>query len=161
MANKTSLPKPPKQSKREISLTVQDNPLLTQILEIVNANIEVQTLWKVVNIHAVKRLSMTDHGPIHFQIVAQNALKLLQIFENKGIKPSIVTDFKMTQDHAEVVVLLASLFHDLGMSVHRKGHEEFSVVLSDRLLHEILAFLPTEERTIIISEVLHAIISHR
>lgn len=161
MANKKTAPKTSNHLPREISLATHDNPLLTQVLEIVNAHVEVQTLWKVVNIHAVKRLSMTDHGPIHFQIVSQNALKLLRIFEKKGIKPSIVTDFKLTQDHAEVVVLLASLFHDIGMSVHRKGHEEFSVILSNRLLHEILAFLPTEERTILISEVLHAIISHR
>jgi metal-dependent HD superfamily phosphatase/phosphodiesterase len=140
---------------------VRDNPLLAKVLELVNANLEVQTLWKVVNVHAVSRLAMTDHGPIHFQIVANNALKILRLFEKAGVKPSIVTDFKLTQDHAEVVVLLASLFHDIGMSIHRRGHEEFSVVLSNRLLHEILEFLPVEERTILISEVLHAIISHR
>lgn len=163
--------RPPKESKKkthtkhithkEVSQSVRENPLLAKVLELVNANLEVQTLWKVVNVHAVSRLAMTDHGPIHFQIVANNALKILRLFEKAGVKPSIVTDFKLTQDHAEVVVLLASLFHDIGMSIHRRGHEEFSVVLSNRLLHEILDFLPIEERTILISEVLHAIISHR
>lgn len=161
LSTSTATQKTLKLPNREVRLSVSDNPFLNQIVEIVNQNKEVQTLWKIVNVHAVKRLAMTDHGPIHFQIVSQNALRLLRLFELSDIKPSIVTDFKLSQDHAEVVVFLASLFHDIGMSVHRKGHEEFSVLLSNRLLHEVLNFLPIEERTILISEVLHAIISHR
>ncbi len=62
---------------------------------------------------------------------------------------------------AELVILLASLFHDLGMSISREGHEEFSLILANSILHRILDFLPVEERTIVISETLHAIIAHR
>jgi metal-dependent HD superfamily phosphatase/phosphodiesterase len=48
------------------------------------------------------------------------------------------------------------------MSIQRKGHEEMSLFLTNRLLHEILADVyPIKERTIIISETLHAILSHR
>ena len=77
------------------------------------------------------------------------------------MKLSVCKDYKLSVDHAEVIILLASLFHDLGMSIHRHSHEEYSLFLSNNLLHEILDFLPISERTIIISEVLHAIISHR
>jgi hypothetical protein len=59
------------------------------------------------------------------------------------------------------VILLASLLHDLGMSINREGHEVFSLFLTNDLLHRILEFLPVEERTIVTSEVLHAIIAHR
>jgi len=47
------------------------------------------------------------------------------------------------------------------MSISREGHEEFSLIISNTILHRILDFLPVEERTIVISETLHAIIAHR
>jgi len=74
---------------------------------------------------------------------------------------SIVKNYGLTNDHAELVILLASIFHDLGMSIHREGHEGFSLFLANNILHRILDFLSIEERTIVISEVLHAIIAHR
>jgi hypothetical protein len=74
---------------------------------------------------------------------------------------SVTKDFGLSNKYAELIVLLASLFHDLGMSIDREGHEGYSLFLANRLLHEILEFLPIEEKTIVTSEVLHAIISHR
>jgi metal-dependent HD superfamily phosphatase/phosphodiesterase len=49
----------------------------------------------------------------------------------------------------------------LGISVHRNNHEEYSLFLANTLLRELLTFLPLVERTIVVSETLHAIISHR
>ncbi len=46
------------------------------------------------------------------------------------------------------------------MSINREGNEEFSLFLANNLMHQILDFLPVEERTIVTSEVLHAIIAH-
>jgi hypothetical protein len=50
--------------------------------------------------------------------------------------------------------------HDLGMSIHRVNHEIFSLFLAKPFLEEILHFMPIEEKTVVISETLHAIISH-
>jgi hypothetical protein len=47
------------------------------------------------------------------------------------------------------------------MSINRDGHEEFSLFIANNLLREILTFLPIDERVIVTSETLHAIISHR
>ena len=48
------------------------------------------------------------------------------------------------------------------MSVHRHGHEDFSLFLAEPKLRELLEGLYDEpERTVIASEVLQAIISHR
>ena len=47
------------------------------------------------------------------------------------------------------------------MSIHRDEHETYSLFLSNTLLRELLTFIPMKERTIVISETLHAIISHR
>jgi metal-dependent HD superfamily phosphatase/phosphodiesterase len=62
---------------------------------------------------------------------------------------------------AEVVVVLASLLHDIGHTVHRKDHTEFSIILSNSILPEIISEIYKDhERTIICSEVLHAIAAH-
>ena len=68
----------------------------------------------------------------------------------------------MTPDDAEVIVVLSALTHDIGMSVHREGHEEFSLFLAEPRLRALLAGTYEEpELTVIVSEVLQGIISHR
>lgn len=145
----------------KIHVPINGNNLLEKALSAINENEEIKTLWKVININAIERLGMSDHGPVHFQIVANIAIRLTRIMAKNKIAMSICKDFNLDYKFAELVVLLTSLFHDLGMSINREGHEEFSLFLANNLLREILSFLPTEERTIVTSETLHAIISHR
>ncbi|MGE5222017.1 MAG: HD domain-containing protein [Omnitrophica WOR_2 bacterium] len=144
-----------------IHVPILDNELLGQALELINNDIEIKTLWKVINVNAIDRLAMSDHGPVHVQIVANIALRLIRILLKKNIVMSVSRDYGLSYKFVELVVLLGSLFHDLGMSISREGHEEFSLFLANNILHQILVFLPVEERTIVTSEVLHAIISHR
>lgn len=144
-----------------IHVPLNNNELLRLTLDRINTNEEILTLWNILNVNAIDRLAMTDHGPVHFQIVANIALRILRILRKHKVEMSIVKDFKLTNDHAEVVVLLASVLHDIGMSIHRTNHEEYSLFLANNLLHELLTFLPIKERTIVISDTLHAIISHR
>ena len=66
---------------------------------------------------AINRLGYTDHGPIHVKIVANSALKILRILIEHGVVPSIVKDYDLTNEDAEVVVVLASVLHDLGMII--------------------------------------------
>ncbi len=144
-----------------IHVPTKNNQLLEKALHMVNDNLEVRTLWNVINTNAIDRLGMTDHGPVHFQIVSNLSLRLLRILTAKGITPSIVKDFQLTNDHAELVVLLGSLLHDIGMSINREGHEEFSLFMTHTLLRELIDFLPIDEKTIVVAETLHAIINHR
>lgn len=157
--NLTTQKKQPAEIK--IHVPSESNPLMEKILEAVNKNGEIATLWKVINVNAIERLGMTDHGPVHFQIVANIAVKFVRMLVRSGIKMSVTENYGLSDQYTEAIVLLAALFHDLGMSINRDGHEEFSLFITNNLLHQILDFLPVEERTIIISETLHAIISHR
>lgn len=150
-----------KQAQALIHVPTAKNKLLETVLKHINNNEEIISLWNILNVNAIDRMGMSDHGPIHFQIVANIALRLMRILEKHNVEMSIVKDFTLTQDHAEVVVVLASILHDMGMSIHRTDHEEYSLLLVNSLLRETLHFLPVNERTIIISETLHAIISHR
>jgi metal-dependent HD superfamily phosphatase/phosphodiesterase len=74
----------------------------------------------------------------------------------------MVTDYSMTDNDAEVVVALTALTHCIGMSVHRQGHEDFSLFLAEPKLRELLEGIYEEPNlTVIVSEVLQGIISHR
>lgn len=155
------MPQQKSQTDIYIHVPTEGNDLMEKAIASVNKNKEIYTIWKVININAIDRLEMTDHGVVHFQIVANIAVKFVRILVKSGISMSITENFNLSDKYAELVVLLASLFHDLGMSIDREGHEEFSLFLANNLLHETLNFLSVEEKTIVISEVLHAIISHR
>jgi hypothetical protein len=123
---------------------------------------KLQTYWKCANVMAIERMGYTDHGPTHVKIVANIALRLLRILvEKKLITPSIVENYKMQNDDAEVVVVLGSIFHDLGMIVQRNNHEQYGATLALEFLEKCLT--PTyneEQQAIITSEVLHVIVSH-
>lgn len=145
----------------DIRVPATHNSLLEKTQELINEDVEIKTLWRVNNINAIDRLGMTDHGAVHFQIVANIALRLARILDKNQVTMSITKNYDLSNDYAELVIFLASLFHDLGMSISREGHEEYSLILANSILHRILDFLPVEERTIVISETLHAIIAHR
>jgi uncharacterized protein len=152
---------PKKYVQMDIHVPTRDNRLLEKALALINEDIEIKTLWRIININAIDRQGLTDHGPVHFQIVANIALRLTRMLLKNGVEMSISKDYTLSKDYAELVVLLGSLLHDLGMSINREGHEVFSLFLSNEILHRLLQFLSVEERTIVTSEVLHAIISHR
>lgn len=142
-------------------IPAKNNKVLQEAIEIIKNSEEINTLWRVANVTAINRLNMTDHGPVHVQIVANSALRMARLLSESGVILSIEKDYELSNDYAELVVVLASLFHDLGMTIHRNGHEEFSLIIANDLLLRVLQFLPEMERTVVKSEVLHAIISHR
>ncbi len=148
--------------RMRINVPVRGNRKLRTIIERVNDDLQVKAWWHVSNVNAVARMEINDHSWVHIQIVANIALKLLRQLTKHHIEPSVVRDYGMSRDDAEVVVTLASLFHCVGMSIHRHGHEDFSLFLSEPKLRELLEGVYDEpDRTVIVAEVLQAIISHR
>jgi metal-dependent HD superfamily phosphatase/phosphodiesterase len=107
-------------------------------------------------------MQINDHSWVHVQIVTNIALKLLRQLTKHGVEPGLVRDFGLEQDDAEIVVVLAALLHCVGMSIHRHGHEDFSLFLAEPKMRELLDGVYEEpDLTVIVSEVLQAIISHR
>lgn len=145
-----------------IRLPVRGNRDLRKLLDRANADTELKAWWHVANVNAVVRLQINDHSWVHVQIVANIALKLLRELTKHGVQPSVVRDYGMRDEDAEVVVVLAALMHCVGMSVHRRGHEDFSLFLSEPKMRELLDGIYDEpDRTVVICEVLQAITSHR
>ncbi len=144
-----------------IKVPIQKNALLEKAVSLVNSNEELQTLWKINNVNAIDRLGFSDHGYTHFQIVTNIALRIGRILHKNNVQMSITKNYELPYDYAEVVIFLASVMHDIGMSINREGHEELSLFIARDLLKEMLREYSIEERTILIAEILHAIMSHR
>ena len=107
-------------------------------------------------------MEINDHSWVHIQIVANIALKLLRQLTKHGIEPSLVRDYGMSRDDAEVVVVLGALLHCVGMAVHREGHEDFSLFLAEPKMRaaarrDLRGAGPDDHHV----EVLQAITSHR
>ena len=143
------------------NIPFRGNIKLNQIINEVKKDTRLWTFWKCSNVMAIDRMGYTDHGPTHVRIVANSALKIIRILIGKKVVPSIVKHYGMKNEDAEVVVVLGSIFHDLGMIVSRNEHEQISAILSLEFIEKHLQRLYNEEeRAIITSEVLHSVVSH-
>jgi metal-dependent HD superfamily phosphatase/phosphodiesterase len=148
--------------RMRIKVPPRANRKLRELVERVNADPQLKAWWHVANVNAVKRLEINDHSWVHIQIVANIALKLLRQLAKNGVEPNVVRDYGMSSEDAEVVVVLGAFLHCIGMAVHRDGHEDFSMFLAEPKMRELLEGLYAEpELTVITSEVLQSITSHR
>jgi uncharacterized protein len=148
--------------RMRIRVPPRANRKLRELVERVNADPQLKAWWHVANVNAVKRLEINDHSWVHVQIVANIALKLLRQLAKHGVEANVVRDYGMSSDDAEVVVVLGAFLHCVGMSVHRDGHEDWSMFLAEPKMRELLDRLYEEpELTVVTSEVLQTITSHR
>src|SRR3954454_12606759 len=145
-----------------INVPVRGNRNLRTLVERVNADKQLKAWWHAANINAVVRMEINDHSWVHIQIVTNIALKLLRQLTKHGVEPALVSDYGLTREDAEVTVALGALLHCIGMSIHREGHEDFSLFLAEPKIRALLDGIYDEpELTVIASEVLQAITSHR
>lgn len=135
-----------------ISIPARHNPTLQHVLQAVNADTDLHAIWRCQNVTAVDRLGMSDHGPVHVQIVANSALRLLRLLVKSGVVPNAVSQHHLSDEDTEVIVALAALLHDSGMSIHRADHEEFSLLVAlPKLLEVLQDIYPPPTRRVVVS----------
>ncbi|MEK6587633.1 MAG: HD domain-containing protein [Chloroflexota bacterium] len=145
-----------------MKVSTKGNQKLKTLLSAVNQDRELAQLWEAANNNAVRRLGMSDHGPVHIQIVANACVKILRLLVEAGVQPSIVADYGLAGEDAEVVVVTAACLHDIGMAVHRDNHESYSLILAYPKARQLLGHQYEEPTlTTMVTEVLHAVIAHR
>jgi hypothetical protein len=157
-------PLPPREALATVRVRAptRGNRRLESLLEAVNNDDQVKAWWHVSAVNATRRLGMSDHSWVHIQIVLNIGLRLARLLFRRGVVPSVTADFGLSERDAEVVIAAGCLFHCIGMSIHRDDHERYSLFLTADKLGGLLAGAYEEpERTIIVSEALHAIIGHR
>jgi metal-dependent HD superfamily phosphatase/phosphodiesterase len=147
--------------RARVRAPTRGNRKLEALLDGVNADAELRGWWHMAQVTS-ERLGMSDHSWVHVQIVLNIGLRLLRLLAKAGVEPAMVTDHGMGRRDGEVVVAAGALLHDVGMSIHRTDHEAYSLFLAEPKLRQLLEGVYDEpERTVVVSEVLQAIIGHR
>ncbi|WP_456471877.1 HD domain-containing protein [Methanocaldococcus sp.] len=132
-----------------------------EIFNLLESSKEINTFLKMSNIMAVKRLGYNDHGKTHARIVANNAIKILKILYNRGIKPSFMLDCKGSFEDSLIITMIGAYLHDIGNSIHRDIHHLHSSYLAKDIVKNILIEFYDEEKAYqMLTEILHAIYSH-
>lgn len=145
----------------EFKVPFRDNRKLSHLVNRINADQELFQIWKCANVNAVNRSGISDHGEVHIRVVANAALRIMRLLVKGGVEPSVVTHHELTEEDAEVIVVLAACLHDTGISVHRNHHERYSLFIAFRKARELLEEIYDEpDLTTIVSETLHAIVAH-
>jgi uncharacterized protein len=131
-----------------------------QIVQLLESDVEIQTLWYMAN-RTSKRAAVNDHGPVHVRTCMHFGQTMLRLLIEAGVQPNCITDHGMTEDDATVVVLLGLALHDVGMSIHRDRHELLSVPIAlDWLRRKLGPIYQEPQLTVVVSEVLHAVLAH-
>ena len=155
---------PPREALADVNVRAptRGNRRLERLLEAANADEQLKAWWHVSAVNATRRLGMSDHSWVHIQIVLNIGLRLSRLLFRRGVVPSVVADYGMTERDAEVVVAAGCLMHCVGMAIHREDHERYSLFLTADKLGSLLTEVYDEpERSIITAESMHAIIGHR
>ena len=142
---------------------LQNNPKCLELVNYLFKDAELQEMQDYANNVSIKRLGYNDHGPVHMRQVTANAIKMLNILHDSGIKTSLEAEEIGSFEDSMCAVILAGLMHDLGMMIGRQGHEEMSVILAKPLIERaVMHILPEDlhRRTIIKSVAIEAIIGH-
>jgi metal-dependent HD superfamily phosphatase/phosphodiesterase len=153
----------PREAVEEINIRApaERNRRLARLIGAVNDDPQVKAWWHASAVNAT-RLRMSDHSWVHIQIVLNIALRLGRLLFRAGVTPSVVSDHGLEERDAEVVLAAASLFHCVGMAVHRVDHEAYSLFLTaDKLGALLEGIYPEPDRSVVVSEAMHAIIAHR
>ena len=113
-------------------------PPLKRLVAEVFADEELHAYQEYANVVSIKRLGYNDHGPVHMRKVVQNALILADLLHRAGIPLSLENEDIGTYEDSLVALFFAGMLHDIGMSVTRSSHEEFSVILARPILERHL-----------------------
>jgi metal-dependent HD superfamily phosphatase/phosphodiesterase len=137
------------------------NPRLQQLLLRIQADSEIHQWWRCANVNAMERLGLSDHGEIHARVVANAALRILRLLRDAGRIPNLVSQYQLTYEDAEVVVVLSAALHDIGLAIQADRPPDLAMVLAYPKAQELLDTLyPPPEQVILTSEVVHAIALH-
>lgn len=148
-----------------VSKHIGGDTLPRQLIDLLLSNAELKSIQDYANTVSITRIGLNDHGPVHMKTVCRNALKMLCILHEAGIKTSLEEEEAGTFTDSVLAVMLAALLHDSGMTIGRKNHELYSGIISYSFISDILRqLLPDDKdvmrRTVIRSLAMEGILGH-
>lgn len=150
-------------TESKIEKRLQNRPVCLALVEYLFNDPELQEIQEYANNVSIRRLGYNDHGPVHMRQVVNNAIKMLNILHDFGIKTSLEDEEIGTFEDSMCAVIIAGLMHDMGMAIGRQGHEEMSALLAQPLIERTLKHMFPDnlhKRVIIKSMATEAIVGH-
>ncbi|MGA2162539.1 MAG: HD domain-containing protein [Methanoregula sp.] len=137
-------------------------PRAKKMWALLTGDAEVQACWRMANYVAATKLGMNDHGRTHVMVATASALTMLDLLDGSPFTPDIITGKFGDRDDAALVVLAATLCHDIGNMVHREDHAGLGVVLAMPIIDRLLPAIYDDpvQRTAIRSFILSAMYTH-
>ena len=138
-------------------------PICKPLVEFLFNDEELKEMQDYSNIVSIKRLGFNDHGPVHMRQVTSNAIKMMEILHEAGIKTSLEAEETGTFEDSMCAIVLAAMTHDLGMMIGRQDHEQLSVAFALTVLNRALSSVfqhDVKKRVIIRSLAIEAIAGH-
>jgi len=126
-------------------------------------NEEVQICQEFANTVSIVRLGFNDHGPVHMRKVTQNAIIMLELLKNAGIKTTLENDNTGDFEDSLLAVIFSCMLHDIGMVMGRSNHEQHSTILSFPIIDKILSVIfenNLQRRIIVRSVAMEGIAGH-
>ncbi len=148
-----------------VSRYTDGDDLPRRLVDAMLNNSEIKAIHDYANTVSISRLGLNDHGPVHMKIVCRNALKMLCLLHEEGVKTNLEKENVGTFADSMAAVIIASLMHDTGMTISREDHELYSGIVSYGIITDLLKqVLPEDKdlgrRTIIRSMAMEGIIGH-
>jgi len=139
------------------------NTLPLKTTEILMQDSEIQALQEYGNSVSIVRLGFNDHGPVHMRTVTKNCIKMMKLLHNAGVKTSLEKEESGNFCDSLTAVIIASMLHDLGMTISRQDHEIYSSIIAMPIINRILDKLLADDinkKVIIRSLAMEGIIGH-
>lgn len=152
-------------TKEIVELTGSKDDFPIQLMELLIKDEEIEGIQEYANSVAIVRLGYNDHGPVHMRTVCRNALKMLKILYQAGIKTSLEKEESGTFTDSLAAVMLACFMHDFGMTIGRQDHELYSGIIAYNIINRILDSLLPEKndlhrKVVIRSLAMEGIVGH-
>ncbi len=134
-----------------------------KVAELLSNDPEIQQMQEYANTVSIVRLGYNDHGPVHMRTVTRNAVVMMALLKDAGVRSSIESENSGTYDDSLSAIILASFLHDLGMAMGRQDHELHSATLAGPIIDRVLGQVypdSLEKRVVVRSVALEGIIGH-
>ncbi len=150
----------PKEAELNHALIDRTSGKVNTLLRHILMDREINLYHSYANAVSVRRLGFNDHGPVHARITTYNALKILHLLHDAGVKSSLEAEEIATFEDAQVGVAVGCFVHDLGMGVTRQAHEWHSITLADPFITRFLleVYPPGDPLHVVLRSLAHEVI---
>ncbi|HHH84679.1 MAG TPA: HD domain-containing protein [Firmicutes bacterium] len=141
------------QLEKEILKGLTEKPL--QIAEYLFNDQETHALQEYANVVSIKRLGYNDHGPVHMRKTVLNSIQMANLLNKAGVRFNLEKEMGYSYSDSLSAIIMAALFHDIGMGVSRNDHEFHGAVLASPIITRTLAHFFNDP---LIKAVLHSLV---